>query len=374
LGAAFALGGVTSTADRVDLPPPASRADWVRRLLASPARGSLVDDKTFMADLRAEIGSAAQVLLADEVGDQRVVIVSQSAGLRFFLGPRGGTIAELTAQSADVAGPFDDPFINAWVSGVQVGLAPTGCQVATAALPEATDWRPAATDSYLVRTGPRPAEWWRVTCAGEVMYEAPSHGLEFVIAADDDPRPRASAAEISAATRDARGSVDPEVATTAYQAFVDQMGDRLTDRPRLIWGGQLDGEKAAVLAAGAVGGGWWVWLVRSVETSLSMNPVHTMSDPFAGDPVTAAGDVDGTVLVVAPENAAEAQLTLDGRTVVVGQLSDGVGLLYIDPASLAEADRQRSLVETADHAGKPLASGPVDDGPPARDVIDRWGR
>lgn len=372
LGAAFALGGVTSTADRVDPPPPASRADWVRLLLASPPRGSLADDESFMAELRAATGPAPQVLLADEVGDQRIAVVSTMGELRFFVGPRGGTVASLTAKPSVMGGPFDDPFINAVVYGVPVSLAPAGCQVATAALPDGTDWRPAVTGSYLVRTGPRPAEWWRVTCAGEVMYEGPSHGLESFMSGDDPP-PTASATEILTATRNARGSVDPAIVTPAYQAFVDQMGDRLAERPRLIWGGRLAGPKAAVLAAPGVGGGWWVWLARSVDSGLSMNALHTMSDPFAGAPVTAARDVDGTVIVVAPENAARAHIVLDGRTIMDGPLSDGIGLLEVDPAALTEADVLRAQVDALDGSGLPVASGPLDDGPPRRDVIDRWG-
>jgi hypothetical protein len=372
-GAAFALGGVVSTADRVDpAPPPTALTEWSRRMLASPPRGSLAADETFLEQLRAATGPAPRVLLADEIGDQRIAIVSTTGQLRFFVGPRGGTIASLTAKPTVLYGPFVEPFITAFVDGVAVQLAPSGCQVATAALPEATDWRPAPTGSYLVRTGSNPAEWWRVTCDGQVKFEGPAHDHDSSFATGD-PLPTASATEISAATRDARGSVDADVVTRAYQTFADAQGDRLTDRPRLVWGGRLDGGKAAVLAAPAVGGGWWAGLAYSGENGgMDIDSFHTMSDPFVGAPVTATPEADGTVLVVAPENATQAQLTLDGRTVVSGPLSDGVGLLYINRASLSEADRLRSLVETADEGGKPVASGPVDDGPPARDVIDRW--
>jgi hypothetical protein len=129
----------------------------------------------------------------------------------------------------------------------------------------------------------------------------------------------------------------------------------------------------ALLAAPAAGGGWWVGLARSGGGGgLAIDSFHTMSDPFAGAPVTAAADEGIGTVVIAPANATEAQLTVDGRTVVSGPLSDGVGTLFIDRASLSDADRNRALVETSNQAAEPVASGPVDDGPPPRDVINRW--
>ncbi|GIF46305.1 hypothetical protein Afe04nite_08440 [Asanoa ferruginea] len=372
IGAAFAFGGVTSTADHVDPPPPASRADWIQRLLASPPRGSLAGDQSFTTELRAEVGQGAQVLLADEVGDHRIVVVSKSAELRLLAGPRGATVAALTAASTVVGGPLENPFVHASTSGVRVGLAPAGCEIDTAALPEATTWQPAPTGSYVVRIEPQPAEWWRATCAGVVRYAAPARGVEQV-KSSAEPLATALEAETADATRGARGSVDPNLLAIAYRSFTDQMGDRLLRSPRVIWGGPLDGAEAAVLAAPAVGGGWWVCLARAVDAGVSLNPFHTMSDPFAGAPVTAARDIDGAVVVVAPGNTATARITLDGRTIVDGPLPDGIGIIAVDLTSLPMEDGFRARIDALDAAGTVVASGPLDDGPPPRDVIDRWG-
>ncbi|MEV4620618.1 hypothetical protein AB0J74_18155 [Asanoa sp. NPDC049573] len=368
LGAVIAAGGVTSTADRVEPPPPVSRADWIRQLLESPPRGSLTTDEAFMAKLRAATGRAPRILLADEVADQRIAVVSTAEELRLFAGPRDGTIDDLLAGWAAVGGPFEHPFVHGAINGLQVGIAPDGCEIDTAALPEATDWRPARTDSYLVRVARQPGEWWRVTCGGEVRFEGPARGGE-QFRSDPETVAQAQRREVALASGDSRGSVDQDLGKQADRSLDETMGDRLTAPPRAVFGGPA----TVALAAPAVGGGWWVCLGRDLEGGVSTNLFHTMSDPFAGTPVTAARDVDGTVAVIGPANATAARIRLAGRTIMDGSLSEGFGLLKVDPAVLSEADGRRAQVEALDDAGTVLATGPVDDGPPPRDVVDRWG-
>ncbi|GAA1844804.1 hypothetical protein GCM10009687_08130 [Asanoa iriomotensis] len=351
---ALGSGAVTSTANRPEA--PSTRADWVRQLMLSPPRGNLVTDEAFMTELRAATGPSPQVLLADEAGDQQVAVVSTMGQLRFYAGPRGGTVAELTAEPSEVGEPFQQPFLTASIQGVRIGIAPSGCEVATAALPSATDWVPAG--SYVVRPAPAPAEWWRVTCEGEVRYEAPAGGGEQV--GSDGPPPSAPGADSDATT----------LAAETYRTCASHLGDRLAANLTVVWTGELRGERSVMLGASAVGGGWWVCLGRMVESSVSTNPFHTMSDPFLGDPVTAARDTDGTVIVVAPKKATQARILLDDDRLVEGPLQDGAGLFT---TNLAEGDVPRARVEALDDTGAVIANGPLDDGPPRRDAVDLWG-
>jgi hypothetical protein len=349
--AALGLGGAVVVADRDGRPHPPTRADWLRSLREAPPRGSLADDSGFVDTLAEAAGG--RVLLADDVPGHRVAVVAADDGLRFLVGPAGAPARELAAvplaRNADA-----DPFARRYVDGVHIGLAPPGCEVATAALPAATDWRPVG--SYVVRIAPVPQEWWRVTCAGVVRYEGPARGLGR-FGPFGAPVTEAEVGAISAQAGQRTFQMPP---LYAYESFATRVGDKAVGRPKLLFG--FVGEYAP-LAAPAVGGGWWLQL------STDEGPIveHVWKDPRARAAVSAVARPDGKVYVVGSETAVRARIRLGER--VLAEVSDGpVGQLSIDPAT----DVRGAVVETFNWKGALVGTAPLDDGPAPRDLVDRW--
>ncbi|GAA3772266.1 hypothetical protein [Micromonospora maritima] len=184
--------------------------EWTRRLLDSPARGSLAGDRSLLGELtrtfdtdRDEAGMSAtlptvRILFADDSTGVRVVVAAyrsdRAAGLVAKTAPVGADPSELV-RAGGLANLPVSPFTVLYDSldGVRwhLGLAPAGCVVSTA--PTATvaqksqgrqnigeagqiqrAWRPAPTPGYLLLGEERPRGWWRVECDGKIREQGPA--------------------------------------------------------------------------------------------------------------------------------------------------------------------------------------------------------
>lgn len=344
-------GGVVDPAT-----PLTARQQWVWRLVDSPIRGALAADAGFVQALTAEVtdeyraGSldipatsrTPKLLFADDVDGVRVALAvfsdpgheSADVAAAWMAAPRGAAADTLAAalrrdgppagtDSAvtEVIAPFQP--VNLRISGagdtgvtVSLGLAPAGCQVASAPLPSVTRWRPEPTGSYVIRSAANHrGEWWRVTCDGAVRYEAPAPmSLAFGkagSAAVGEP-------DLDSALAGARGTVDRELARNAIWAIASKWGYDLAALPHVVWGGTVSGTRqydgqAVVVAAPKVGGGWIGDLalfrdIPGVGTVSTGRSFTADADPSQADVLVLRISDDGAdpgspVLVVTPAAA-----------------------------------------------------------------------
>jgi hypothetical protein len=409
LAVAVALGGwliwLRPDSGVVDQARPlTARQEWVWRLVDSPARGSLAGDAAFVQALGAAVtkeyrgGSleipatsrSAKLLFADDVDGVRVALAafaderdeSADVAAAWMAAPRGATADTLAAalrRGEPPAGTdsavttLTEPFqpVNLRISGagdtgvtVSLSLAPAGCQVASAPLPSVTEWQTEPTRSYVVRSpATQRGEWWRVTCDGAVRYLAPAPmSLAFAKAgasAVGEP-------DLDNALRDARGTVDRELARNAIWAFVSKWGYDLADMPRVVWGGVVSGNgrydaRVVVLAAPKVGGGWIgdVCLFRDIPGTGGTTTGRSFAagaDPSQADVlvlrVSDAGDDPASpVLVVTPAAAVGVRVLHNGlSTAAMEEVRDDAAVLRLSTV-------QNAVVHAVDANGQVIGMG-----------------
>jgi hypothetical protein len=365
--------------------------EWQQRLLASPARGALAKDKAFTDALIAATyaegeklqpfpprGGTARVLFADDVGSLRVAAISyeingQDPSLMWYVADRGASPehlgrafdpnTEVTAQGGSVYDPFIRLALNTRSDKPEnllyFGLAPDGCTVATAPLPAASAWTDAPTGSYVVRAAAdHHPEWWRVTCGKTVRYRGPM---------PDEPRLGAgppSAAELATATARTRGTVPPNLSGLVNDSLASTLTLRssvVSGPPQVLWadlvaeGNGLPHSPTVILAAPAVGGGWFGEVHSMVtdkagKTDLAQSQFFTESDPF--DPVSIlvipVGRENDNVLVITPPGVAAVvtgagPVPVDVMDIPLGTI---IGPITSDTPLVRGVDRNGKVVAT----------------------------
>lgn len=412
------LVGLRSHAGPADPAAPlTARQEWVWQLVDSPVRGAVAADSGYVQALSAAVtdeyrsgmlsipatSRQAQVLYVDDVDKFRVAMAvfadqgdeSANVAAAWMAAPRGARAETLAAAlrndgstpntdsyATEAIEPFDP--VNLRTSGagdtgatVSLGLAPSGCQVASAALPSATDWRPEPTGSYVVRSAATDrAEWWRVTCDDVVRFEAPAPmSLGYGKAGSS----AVGEAELDNALTGARGTVDRELARNAIWGCVSKWGYDLAARPRVVWGGVISGTgrsdgRVVVVAAPKVGGGWIgdVALFRDAPGSGMVSEGRFFAadaDPReAGVLVLRASDANddpaSPVLVVTPAGAVTVR---SGQPSVEADVRDEAAILRLSTV-------RDVAVQAVDASGQVIGTGTLALDATAPRHIDAWNQ
>jgi hypothetical protein len=374
VAAVLSAGGAVAVAPNfADPTPPAPQTDsdrafaayntWIQRLVDSPTRGAVGADAGYVADFAQRVDAhiragqyrsdpislrEVRVVFVDDVGPNRVahaIFVLTEPDERKWPYASGWFVAPRGASAADLAAPVDfpqfghgaEPFAR-WADGVsEVGVAPAGCEVASAPLPDA-EWKPEPTGSYIVRTeAQRRAERWQVTCDGEVR--------ERVATSRGGPLAELSEEQLDEALSRARSEVDRNRARTALHRAVAWAGGTARSTPYLLWSGELTGTETVqdrnfdgpvtVLAAPAIDGGWIgeVYLTLdqpNTEGSIGRGAAFTVrEDPTApGAMLVVVLDESGSdLLVVPPTGTAAVRTVRDGREIARADVVAGGALL-----------------------------------------------
>jgi hypothetical protein len=397
---------------------PTARQQWVWRLVDSPIRGALAADAGFVQALTAEVtgeyraghldipatARPARLLFADDVDGVRVALAvfadqgDEKANVvgAWMAAPSGASATTLAAALRREGRPAGtdfavteaiEPFqpVNLRISGagdtgvtVSLGLAPAGCQVASAPLPSVTQWRPEPTGSYVVRSSAtHRGEWWRVTCDGTARYLAPApmslgYGKAGSSAVDQ--------ADLDNALRGARGTVDRELARNAIWAFAGKWGYDLAAPPGAVWGGVLSGTgrydgQVVVLAAPKVGGGWIgdVALFQDLPGGGSASTGRSFSadgDPSQADVLVLRisdhpDDPASPVLVVTPRSAVGVRAIHSGLPPVGADVRDEAAVLRLSTA-------RDAMVQAVDANGQMIGAGSLAPDATAPRHIDAW--
>jgi hypothetical protein len=399
LGAGWAVVGQPAAQPQVELSP---RLQWSQRLYDAPTRGGVATaDPGYARALAGEVlqrqRSGAyhmddfpvvetKALFVDDIGSLRVAVVAMTlsqtqpttdpAGVPQPMAPFA-TVTFAAARGADAAtlaermqsssigldpltgAAFADNTASTSMAAV-VALAPPGCTIAAAAWPELTDWQPSPTGGLLVHDAAQiHPEWWRVTCDGVVREEAPAEQGNWVA----PPTPEL----ITRLAKDARGTVNPQVASDAL-SHLGGYESGLGGEPRLLWGGVVtwpdsnDNSQhtgATVIAAGPLvrNGGWMgVASVRydHPDTAGSEGAAaffSTPRDPTVAGVLTAIRlEPEGRrVLLLAPVNAEKVRAVRDGRTLTESTVDNSVAVVDVD-------DPDKVEYQALDHTGAVIGS------------------
>lgn len=316
---------------------------WAERLVDSPTRGAVGADTAFVADLARQVAEQqradkypvkapvrqVKVLFVDDVGPYRIAFVAfvlaerdsdgwpNSSG--WLTAPAGATAEALATSSySETPGGGLTPFEHKVITTeppdgpLAVGIAPAGCQFASAPLPEATAWQPEPTGSYIVRT-PQTArrEWWQITCDGIVRMEGSS--AVWVNEAVTESK-------LTEATRQTRGGLDKELSRRALTSLIEWGGSGT----HVLWNGRTSGTQADIYMNGPFDGRAAVAVTRAARSGWdgivditydtagpdgktgARQSFHTKVDPTDPSSVVAIrlGERTSTVLVITPVNAA----------------------------------------------------------------------
>ncbi|MEO3745237.1 hypothetical protein [Plantactinospora sp. B5E13] len=384
---------------------------WAERLAESPPRGAVGADSVFVADLADRIAERQRaggyrvkapvrhikVLFVDDVGPRRIALVAFALAQpdtstqwpnahAWLVAPRGASAAALVATSSHQTGDGLEPLMSITVPSegvepvepISIAIAPTGCEFASAPLPEATAWQPEPTGSYIVRTQQtqRP-EWWQVTCDGVVRASQPAPGSLVSGPLTD--------AQLDQAVGSVRGTFDRELSRAAIADMAGGNGYAIKALPQVIWNGRTVGTeadlngpfdgRAVVSAAPAVRGGWLgeVKIVYdrpdgggATGTGQSFTTDTDPTDPSSVLAVRLGQDTS-TVLVVTPADAATLRvLDPDGETVAEAPVRDaGVVMTVAQPAGVT--------IEALDAGGAVIGRGGVAEQGGRIGSVDRWG-
>ncbi|SNS74640.1 hypothetical protein SAMN05421812_101632 [Asanoa hainanensis] len=380
---------------------------WAEELRHSPVRGAVGTTDPAFVELfgalvyeRVQVGaygsiapvSEVNVLYVDDIGSTRVAFVAfhrrtpnpvsrWENGGAWFVARNGASVSELadpraTAGIGDALQPFETranpsgPGNTA--AGVVLGLAPAGCVVESAPLPDLDVWTPEPTGSFVVRTtATERAEWWRVVCAGTVKELRPAETSRW------SGMGRPTDAELDAALVGARGQIDRDLARDELGATWD-ISNRSTGPTKVIWGGRLAGVldgadgRAVVLATPFVGGGW----------QLRVNLLHTKLGPESPNNTgfftwTPANPADtGAVLplslsagfaklVIAPDGAKSVRAVRDGVTIDTAEVTASA-------AVVDGPDAGRVTFEALDGDGKVIAAAKLPTASPPQTDYSTW--
>lgn len=397
--------------------PPIGLQAWAQRLVDAPARGTVAAAPGFADDLTARLvaqngagdtdGSLAgfqpialaqrtvRALFVDDIGDVRVAVVAllPPAGgthqlladtvLAWIVAPRGAAAATLVSAVRRGTKPADTSFRTSdlrpfsmeeigLVHGqapaplATVGLAPPGCEFASAPLPTASEWRTETTGSYIVRTpANRRAEWWRITCDGVVRYRMPAPPIAFAGNADNV---QVSDADVQNALVGVRGSVDPGALRPVMSSLTELAGYALTARPQAVWTGRVSGippsdGTAIVVAAPTVGGGWAGMLHTTFDqpsTSVTtvMSVFNSPLDPRGPETLLAIRlgpeypamqpERADAVLAIAPPGAVTVRVVENGQQLAQSAVPTGAAVVNVP-------DRPGVVVEALTDTGFVLA-------------------
>lgn len=245
---------------------------WTWRLINSPTRGSLADDRDFAAQVTrlfdrerdslhvsADLPDVKLLYADDSAGYRRVVLAFHSdthAALVTRQAPVGASPRSLLAadgEANDRINPFTVLTGRSGLPGDQeqwvLGLGPTGCDVSYSRSASVSggevrrNWEPSSDGDWLLldqrstRTGAQPG-WWRVRCDGQVREQRPIAPLLAATGetpADPDlpPDARPSPAPTIADWR------VPRDAGRAYRTLT-QISDLIAPQPVIRWAGRLD--------------------------------------------------------------------------------------------------------------------------------------
>ncbi|GAA1898588.1 hypothetical protein [Asanoa iriomotensis] len=413
LAAVTAVGAVVPTLDRegptaADIDRTQSVNAWAERLRNSPVRGAVGSaEPAYVAELERMVAehqragafrvtapvSEVNVLYLDDIGGARVAFVAfhlatpdpatSWANSSAWLVARAGAPATELADPLSIAGGGDglEPFeVMSGLSGkvqadATVALAPDGCVVESAPLPDVDAWRPEPTGSYLIRAaGTERPEWWRVVCDGVVKDERPATRLT--------RKTPLRAETLDAALVGARGKVDLESAREVVRFAEPDGANILTGPTRVLWGGRISGAKpdangpfdgtAVLTAAPYVRGGWQIGLdvTYDGETSGGAQAVGlrrwSAQNPIGPDTVVPIrlGE-SASVLVVVPAGATTVRVMRAGTVVDTASVAD-------DAALVDAPDDPGLTFEALDRDGAVLSVGRLPGDPPVNNEVVSW--
>lgn len=405
LVAAGAMTAVRVQGDSAPDPTNETDSNWshvrtrAERLYQSPTRGGLAGDTAYVAALASTVAQKqpvgkyreVRVLFLDDVGPYRVALVALARtsptpnfwahASAWLVADRGATVDKLAADSSrvsDALAPYEETQLSGAGASdptIQVALAVDGCEFENAPWPAVTDWRPEATDSYLVRAPQdiKP-EWWRVTCDGVVRREGPAPGW---LAPEG-----LTEAQYAAALSGARGVRYTDLARESVMSDNSQWGYEVTDLPKVVWQGRISGAgeasgvaydgRATMVAAPAVGGGWRGSLTirydkqDPVSSSMGTGPAFgTRTDPSDPSSVVVVSLHDNATLVVTPAAANGVEVVRDGTVVAQVPVKDAGAVLGIGV-------KPGDVVRARNAAGAEVGTATVNDDPLPGRAVDRW--
>ncbi|GAA3776469.1 hypothetical protein GCM10022225_75550 [Plantactinospora mayteni] len=348
---------------------------WADRLARSEPRGRIGTDQgyrtslaeTLLADARAgrlprltTPVREVRVLFVDDVGPHRVAFAAfvftgpDSRGwpnaMAWMVADQGAGPQELARTAAERFGDGLEPYESLTLGSLDepdqvgyVGIAPEGCDFATAGMPAPQNWTPEPTGSYLVRPpGSLRPEWFQVSCAGEVRKRLPGPGSWAPEGVTED--------QFAAAVSQVRGRLHPTESRAAMSTATGGWGYTVTELPTVVWSGETTGTGigfdglATVVSAPAVDGGWLGEVAityrqeHADETIGTGSQFATRTDPAAPDRLLAiplgpddgaSGPPDRTLLVIAPTGATEVRALLGDRAVAQGQVENSALVLRV---------------------------------------------
>jgi hypothetical protein len=388
--------GLPSSGEPVGAPGTPIASDWVRRLIASPPRGSLSGDTQYVqalirgidrhrgsVEVSPELDRVA-VLFVGDIGSTRVALVALSSEERalavWFAAPAGASADRLASQAVLVSQglePFERtayharPYRNTQDLTFLVGVAPAGCVVDTAADAQHQAWQRAPGESFVALDAAATTDWWRVTCDGVMRYHGPAGAGR---AGSVTALPQVSDAQLDAALTGARGSVDRDAARDAVRHLLNPLWAP-AGAPRVLWGGAEPGTvQPMVVAAVPAADGWTIVVYRSTSRPDQAGPdlFRILTRAALDDPDLLYGlrinDTTGPsdrVLVLAPRDAATAvAIAPDGHETGRVALSSGTGWINTPKSTTLQAlDANGEIVATypLDSADRPPADGPMFD-------------
>ncbi|GIF74989.1 hypothetical protein Asi02nite_45070 [Asanoa siamensis] len=384
--------------------------EWAERSRTSPVRGAFgAREPGYVAELTALVGARQRagaydlkapvtevnVLYLDDIGDVRVAFVAFHLAdpdpVSLWTNASGWFVARAGASAADLAEPGAtsgigdglEPFetVSQLSDGsgdvatdATIGVAPAGCVIESAPLPDLDTWTPEPGGNLLVRTAASERrEWWRVVCAGVVKDERPARA-----ALRYEP---VTEAEVDEALRDARGRVPRKLAREAVENDRREHYSTGVGPTRVLWGGKIEGARpdhhgpwngnAIVTATPVVRGGWDVTV--TVHTSPDGSApggggfgVWVSDNPNAADAVLPVRLLDSvSVLVVVPKPAVTVRAVRDGSVLA--------SVPVVDQAAVVDAPAGPGLTfEALDKDGTVLDVARLPQGPPADTDVVPW--
>jgi hypothetical protein len=400
---------------------------WVQRLLDSRTRGNLARDRTYLDTVTQRIKPAdfgfspelvhRTVLYAADVGAYRALLVAFTSERRqmgvWLVGDQGAPAEQLADAGPRLiaSGPAYDnkvkvmpeelqPFTVTAVADARshrylsVGLAPSGCRVATKDDSQPDIWAQVGTVDFVERSDPLATSMStlvRVTCDGVVHYQAP-----LVNNARTDLTPATPTdAQIDAALVGARGT--PPSRDLVRSTIRDAAGESTPiDSCKVLYAGTIPGSFASsiepgggvlreppvlVVACTAAGGNTQFTVMAENGGGIGGDTSVKLGDPHAifavrgvlveevdtgGSGTDRSSRPDTRVLVLAPTSAT--RLTVAGQTV---PLTNGVGSVVVPETGsvpVQALDRSGTVVAT----GTAPSPGSTDPAFSPADLVDNW--
>ncbi|MFC4021139.1 hypothetical protein ACFOW4_24795 [Micromonospora sp. GCM10011542] len=329
---------------------------WTWRLVNSPTRGDLADDREFVAQvtqlfdrerdslyIAADLPSV-KLLYADESAGYRQVVLAFHSDTHAALVTREASVGASPRRLLDGGGLSNGPITPFTVldaaSGLPgdqkqwlLGLAPTGCAVsysrsASVAKGEVRRrWEPSSAGDRLLLERQSARGWWRVECDGQVRQEGPiGHWYEMVGETPTDSVEPADARPSPAPTIDEWRV--PRDAGRSYRTLTRTSGLGAAAEPVIRWAGRLDladetesvlvgppGDGPLLLQVGA-GEGGLLALGTSEQTALHDTGTQASIGGQAALVATGISSVDDLAAVRVPARSRDHAVLTDRLLVV----------------------------------------------------------